>query len=191
MKCEVCDKEIAQRGASRFCSRACFGKGSSEAYKKARDAKPPRVCVICSAEFVPPLHSPRVTCSNVCRYAMVSENHKANGIRPLVMEPVEVIRARVKGPNAPWWKGGSMVNDNGYRVVIAPDDFPFRDMLGRNNRIREHRMIYALHIGRSLRRAEVVHHINGDRLDNRIENLGLFSSHAEHMRHHQAEAAKG
>lgn len=187
MKCEVCATEFNQRGAARFCSRACFGKASSAAYKKARDEKPLRLCAICSTEFTPPLGSPRVTCSKACRYEMVSRNHKANGIKPLVTEPIEVIRARVKGANAPWWKGGSMVNAKGYRLVIAPDDFPFKDMLCRDNRIREHRMVYALHIGRSLRRSEVVHHINGDRLDNRIENLELFSSHAEHMRHHGAK----
>lgn len=36
---------------------------------------------------------------------------------------------------------------------------------------------------------QVVHHINGDRNDNRIENLRVFNSHSEHMRfHHNANA---
>jgi hypothetical protein len=38
-------------------------------------------------------------------------------------------------------------------------------------------------IGRQLTSAEVVHHINGDSTDDRPENLRLFASHAEHMRH--------
>lgn len=34
---------------------------------------------------------------------------------------------------------------------------------------------------------QVVHHINGDRNDNRIENLQVFNSHSEHMKfHHNA-----
>jgi hypothetical protein len=185
MKCEICDGEIVKRNAKRFCSRECFGKASSQAHAAAREAKGLRTCAVCGVGFAPPRNSLRATCSKECRYTMVSDNHKANGVRPLITPAPEVQRQRIKGPNAPWWKGGSMVNRNGYRIVIAPDDFPFRDMLDRSNRIREHRMVYALHIGRSLLGAEVVHHINGDKLDNRIENLALFQDNAAHLEHHR------
>lgn len=43
-------------------------------------------------------------------------------------------------------------------------------------RMREHRRVMELEIGRPLRHEETVHHINGVRSDNRIENLELWSS---------------
>ncbi len=49
----------------------------------------------------------------------------------------------------------------------------------------EHRLVVEANIGRRLKRNEVVHHINGDRLDNRLENLGvlLLSDHSSmHMK---------
>ena len=49
-----------------------------------------------------------------------------------------------------------------------------------NGWVMEHRLVVEMFIGRYLTPQESVHHINSIRWDNRIENLMLFPTHAEH-----------
>ena len=53
-----------------------------------------------------------------------------------------------------------------------------------NGYIRIHRLIYSLLLGRPLKRTEIVHHIDGNKLNNKIENLKLLNSNSEHYYKH-------
>ena len=50
--------------------------------------------------------------------------------------------------------------------------------------ILEHRLVMEKKIGRYLKPREVVHHINKDREDNRLENLELTPNQAKHNDYH-------
>ena len=65
-------------------------------------------------------------------------------------------------------------------VLIGPG-YPGADATGY---IREHRLAMHEALGRSLAPNEVVHHINGIRSDNRVENL-VVMTRSEHNRHHR------
>lgn len=52
--------------------------------------------------------------------------------------------------------------------------------------VLEHRIIMEKHIGRYLNPTEAVHHINGKRDDNRINNLMLFPTRGAHTSFHHS-----
>lgn len=77
-----------------------------------------------------------------------------------------------KGEGAPGWKGGR-VSSHGYVYVWLAEEDQFALMRDKAGRVAEHRLVLARALGRVLSSHETVHHINGDRVDNRLENLQL------------------
>jgi len=68
--------------------------------------------------------------------------------------------------------------NEGYVLVSCPKH-PFCQQYGN---ILEHRLVMEKHLGRYLSKTEIVHHINGIKNDNRIENLNLISNCREHAK---------
>lgn len=62
---------------------------------------------------------------------------------------------------------------DGYMVAILSLNHPRRGMASKTGRVLEHRLVVAEAMGRDLMRSETVHHKNGQRDDNRLENLQL------------------
>lgn len=78
----------------------------------------------------------------------------------------------VRGNKSHNWNGGVHKRKDGYvRRTIN------------SKRILEHRYVMQKQIGRNLNDYEIVHHINGDNSDNRIENLQIMTQ-SEHAKLH-------
>ena len=79
--------------------------------------------------------------------------------------------------NNPNWKGGRMIGSGGY-VLIKMREHPRANNCGY---IREHRLVMEKYLGRYLKPSEIVHHLDGNRQNNKIENL-LLTKSSRHWR---------
>ena len=57
--------------------------------------------------------------------------------------------------------------------------------------IGKHRLVMQKYLGRKLIKGEVVHHINGNGLDNNLNNLMLFPTQKAHTEFHYEEGGSG
>ncbi len=74
---------------------------------------------------------------------------------------------------SPCWNGGETTTAKGFIYKT----------LDNGQKILKHRYVMEQHLGRKLFSSEAVHHINGDKKDNRIENLKVME-HGEHTTYH-------
>lgn len=155
-----------KRSAHHYCDLMCKQKFMkivcADNPPIARSGKELR-CIMCNNKvYVPPY---RITefkyCSHSCKGKATYDKH---------LKPHVPIYSGDKHWN---WKGGTTLDTNGYKLITL-----------KKRQVKEHRLVMEKHLGRKLNPAEIVHHINGIKTDNRIENLAVMSQR-EHMIIHQ------
>jgi hypothetical protein len=164
-QCPECNESWTPKDAryarGTYCSKSCAGKVTARkrlaAYVRIPLIRP---CEYCGDDMT--LYGARP--QRVQRFCSRQCSAKAT---PPPRDPATVMR----GPNHPGWKGGRRPTAKGYVRIYAPDH-PNADRTGY---VLEHRLVVEQEIGRLLhQRSENVHHLNGNRGDNRPENLELW-----------------
>lgn len=172
--CEACGAgfESLER-VQRFCSSACW-------YASAKRVLPERECPHCRESFQP-RHSSQRYCTNDCRFAASRTATKTKRCERCGSEfqtRWERVRfcsrscARHSQGNGAATPGTIRIAPSGYiEVKLHPGNRTTSRQWG-----LQHRLVMESHLGRPLRPEETVHHVNGVKGDNRVENLELWSS---------------
>lgn len=171
--CSVCHKEYSiypyRDGKSNFCSRKCYWKSLESLTGKLHHnwTRKEILCLKCGKLF----EIPRCRINDGQRYCSKS-----------CAAEFRITSEKVSGKYNCNWNGGVSHESNGYIDIKSPNH-PRVDCRGY---VREHRLVMEKYLGRYLKKEEHVHHINGIKSDNRIENLMLFNNESEHQKYHHA-----
>lgn len=162
--CIFCKKEFKAHDIKRkFCDSICFHKYNTG---NNNPSKKPEVREKISKFHKGKHHSPN------------TEFKKGHTVPEEWRETFKAIK-RGKGEESISWKGGKFKANN--RWFIYQPDHIFCDHHGY---VLQYRLIMEKHLGRYLKPEEVIHHINGNKDDDRLKNLKLFSNQREHIKEH-------
>jgi len=188
--CDYCNTlyEYTKRsGNSKYCSHKCANNATAAQRTKERIT---RVCSTCKQEFTllesvarsreKRLGKPIQYCSKKCE----GLGRRKREVRTCLYcgKPFETTRNNLcsracsdayKKQEQKLKKEGYWL-ENGYKVLYTED----------GKGVKEHIKVMEDFIGRKLKANEVVHHVNGDKLDNHLENLRLMTQ-GEHARLHR------
>lgn len=127
--------------------------------------KNPFDCVITCAFCKKFFHVPKYR-GNIARYCSQSCNKKDNPINQSKIK-------RRYGKDHHNYKGG-FITSHGYKVICH-----------RGKRMYEHRYLMEKHLKRKLNTKEQIHHINGNKTDNRIKNMKILNISQHLIKEHQ------
>ena len=117
---------------------------------------------------------PNKSLNSICKKARKLGIKKAKEIEFLNRSEA---RKRDKASN---WKGGTRKTAGGYRQLLMPEH-PRSDKSGY---VMEHIVVWEQETGMILPPGFCIHHLNGDKTDNRIENLCVMLHKAHTVYHH-------
>lgn len=165
--------------------KSCSAECNQELRRKVMESRR-RPCETCGTPFIPRPRQLRMGggrfcsrgCNTVSKAALNTNEAKSRAKAVQAEMHARGDMNMAKGERNANWKGG-VNKSNGYILIKINDKY-----------VPEHRLIMERHLGRSLDSDEVVHHINHEKTDNRIENLQAMSR-AEHMEEHRDDILKG
>lgn len=181
--------ELAKR---RFCSQEC-GNLARKGVRKTEWAQ--ATCQQCGETFETyaawARNGRRKYCSALCRGRANRGNQNRLGKAHTAESRTKMGANPPTGERSSQWKGGRYVS-KGYvhvlaRTLPAETQAIIAPMVGKNGYILEHRAVAAATAGRALTTDDVVHHVNGEKMDNRPENLAVTPRADHSMEHREFE----